>query len=160
MLAEDADWRPEHDNGLAALDAEMAPILVQFDPLFEAVVQDFTVMSAPFVFNFTNVESAAKDIQTDMQARVDAANQLPVDVAAMLTLAHDAMAVLDSHVVEYCWADYAADLRTGWLAYGDSVQSVQVGDLQAADKDIGVARYLLGARGDLLHSQALKDCAS
>ena len=132
----------------------MAPILVQFQPVFDAIVQDFTVLSASY--SFTGLAGAT----TDMQERMDAAQRLPVDVLASLTLAHDGLAVLDRHPPEHCWADYAAALRTGWLSYGDAAQSLQAGDLASSNKDIGVALYLLGPRGDLLHSQAVKECAA
>lgn len=151
-----ADWRPVSAPGdrLAALDAEMAPLLVQHLPAQQAIADDFTVLSTPY--SFEGVAAAAGQ----MQARVEAAERLPADIAVALTLAHDALAVLDRHPAEACWADYAAVLRTGWLAFGDSADALMVGAMSDANRYIGIALHLLGPWGDLVHGQAVEDCGA
>lgn len=150
-----ADWRPTSDpaDRLAALDAEMAPLLVQHQPAFEAIVNDFTVIGSPYRF-----EGVAAAVPA-MQARLEAAQRLPEDIAYALALAHDALAVMDRHPPEACWMDYAAVLRTGWVLYGDAAHHLELGLMDEANGYVGPALQLLGAYGSLVHDQAVEDCA-
>ena len=151
-----ADWRPEVPGGggdaLAAFDAEMAPILVQAQTIHDAIVQDFSTVSDLFMF------SSVDAVATDMEARLAAAKQLPLDIKAGLDLAHDALAVMDAAAPDPCWSDYYAVLRTGWLTYGDALDSISVGAMGDANQYVGVAMYLLGTYGSLIHDQSVKDC--
>lgn len=151
--AEAADWRPAPPDRLAALDEAMAPLLAEHRAAFDAIVADFTVLGG--FPQFTSIDQAAADVQ----ARLAAVERLPGDIAYAMGLAHDALGVLDVHPVDQCAADYGAVLRAGWLAYGDSLDLLEVGDLAAASLHVGPALFLLGAYGDIVHMQAEKDCA-
>ncbi len=149
-----AEWRPEHPDRLAALDAEMAPLLLAYQPAFDAIVGDFTVMAAPWTFAGVAAAPAA------MQARLDAAERLPLDIAHAKSLARDALSVMDRHgAPDACWADYAAVLRAGWLAYGDGADALEVGAMEDANRYVGAAIWLLGGYGTLVHEQSVADCA-
>ena len=149
-----ADWRPTRPDRLAAMDAEMAPLLTEYQPAFDAIVSDFDVMSAPY--RFAGIIAAP----ADMQARVDAAEKLPSDIAYAKALAASAIAVVDRYPPDACWADYGAVLRTGWLAYGDAADGLEVGAMDDANTYVGMALYLLGRYGALVHDQSVKDCAA
>jgi hypothetical protein len=151
--AKASDWRPQPADRLAALDAEMAPLLVQYQPAFDAIVADFGVLSAPY--RFEGVAAAT----TAMQERLDAAERLPVDIAYALSLAHDALAILDRHPPEACWSQYHAVMTTAWLLYGDGAHHLELGLMTEANGYVGAALQLLGPYGTLIRDQAGKDCA-
>ena len=149
-----AEWRPEGPDRLAAMDAEMAPLLVDVQPAFDAISADFTVMSAGY--RFSGIEGAAPD----MQARLDAAMRLPQDLDVALALARDALSVLGRWPPDRCWSQYWAVTMTGWLLYGDAADALRVGAMDDANGLIGAALRLLGAYGSLVHAAAVTDCAA
>lgn len=147
-------WRPDQPDRLRVLDTALAPMLGQVQPLVLAVQDDFNTIGA--FFQFSTIDGTTKD----MQKRMDAARRLAADLDAIMQLAKDGLAVLDTASTEPCMDDYVATTRTGFLALGDSVDSMRVGALEDANHDLGTALYLLGEYGDLIHGQAVRDCGS
>lgn len=150
-----ADWRPQRPDRLAALDAAMAPVLARFEPALEAVQQDITVITGMVLFEGMEASLA------DMEARVEAAKRLPEDVMALQRLAAEGLAVLDAAgPPDPCFAQYHAVLTVGWMALGDSSQSVQASDMAAANTEIGAAGWLLLTYGQRVWAIAKKECAA
>lgn len=150
--AEPDDWRPERPDRLSRMDAELAPVLADFQPLWETVQGDLTIiLEYPLV-------ASPKDLVAAAQRRLDAAEKLATDLAAMRTLAASGLSILREWTPDPCWGEYHASQLTGWLLVGDSTQSVDAGDYDTANAQIGAAFYLLGDYGTLLHAVAVREC--
>lgn len=148
------DWRPQRPDRLAALDAAMAPLLVDFQPTLDAVSAEITTLTA-----FVSIAAPAAML-TDMEARVAAARALVGRLDDLQALAASALAVLDANPPDPCFAQYHAVLTSGWLLVGDSTQSVEAGDFQSANVQLGSGAYLLRTYGTLVWAEAREACAA
>lgn len=154
VMAQTDDWRPARADGLAVLDAAMAPILSAFQPSLDAVLQDIANATLPVML------TSPPAMVTAMEARMAAVQALPIDIAALRDLAASAIGTLRAHQPEACWAEYHSVQTVGWLLVGDSTQSLIAGDMAEANSQLGAGAYLLKSYSELVHGAAVADCAA
>lgn len=137
VAAHHVDWRPDPVSRLAALDADLQPVMAHLT----------AAQAALTAWNATPWE---------LDSLPENAAEWQAAVLDFQSVAVEGLAVLDQYPPEPCFADYWAILRVGFLKLGDSVA-----EFPNAGGDIALAMSLLyseplpgypPAYADLVHS--------